>query len=178
MSATIRQEQAGDEDAIRELTAAAFEPKPFSNGTEPAIIDSLRASGDLTLSLVAEQDGEIVGQITFSPVSIVAAEGAWFGLGPVAVAPARQGEGIGGALIREGLSRIRQMGAAGSVLTGDPAYYARFGFKGDCGLIYSDVPSKYVQALAFDGDLPSGKLTFSDTFEAAAANKDTYPAAS
>ncbi|MEL6662584.1 MAG: N-acetyltransferase [Pseudomonadota bacterium] len=172
MSVIVRDERPGDEAAIHAITAAAFHPMPYGDGTEPFIIDALRASGDLTLSLVAEQDGEIVGQVTFSPVTIDTAAGDWFGLGPVAVAPARQGEGIGGALIREGLSRIRQMGAAGCVLTGDPAYYARFGFTGDCGLIYSDVPSKYVQALAFDGDLPSGTLNFCDTFEAAVANKD------
>src|SRR5690606_18603384 len=114
--------------AIHTLVAAAFDGHPHSDGSEPAIVDRLRADGDLTISLVAEDGGEIVGHIAFSPVTISDGNEGWFGLGPVAVAPQRQREGIGAALIEHGLALLRERGSAGCVVLGDPAYYGRFGF--------------------------------------------------
>ncbi len=87
----IRKETIEDIASIRELTKRAFEPMPYSNGTEPIIIEALRQDGELTLSLVAEDHGVIVGQITFSPVTIDGEHDGWFGLGPVSVEPEKQG---------------------------------------------------------------------------------------
>lgn len=152
----VRDELPEDVVAISVLTMAAFADAPHSDGTEAAIIEALRATGALTLSLVAEDDaGSIIGHIAFSPVAIVDANGqaaqGWYGLGPVSVSPARQGEGIGGGLIREGLARLAASGANGCVLLGDPAYYTRFGFKADAGPAYPGPPPEYFQALAFPG---------------------------
>ena len=89
----IREETPADEEAIFTLTTAAFEPMPFSSGTEATIIDNLRSDGDLTLSLVATIDNIIVGHITFSPVKVDRQKKHWFGLGPVSVAIISSGKG-------------------------------------------------------------------------------------
>lgn len=149
----IREEAASDIEQITAITAAAFAPKPYSNGSEPAVIAAVRASGDLTLSLVAEEDGVILGQITFTPV---------------AVRPDRQSEGIGAALIKDGLARLKQLDAAGCVLVGNPDYYGRFGFQNHCGLSYSGLDARIVQKRVLAGPDKTGKLTYCDSFEAAA----------
>ncbi|MEL7486310.1 MAG: N-acetyltransferase, partial [Pseudomonadota bacterium] len=158
-------ERPGDEDAIRELTKTAFASAPFSDGTEPAIIDALRASGDLALSLVAEREGRIIAQVTFSPVTVDGDYVRWVGLGPVSVEPSLQKRGVGGRLIRDGLRRIKTMGARACVLVGDPAYYARFGFDGDCGLDYAGIEARYVQRLLFAPPALAGALRYCDAFE-------------
>lgn len=124
----IRLETPADMAAIRQITLDAFAGAEHSSGTEGAIIDGLRAAGTLTLSLVAMEDGRIIGHAAFSPVAIAGRDAGWFGLGPVSVRPDRQGKGTGAALIREGLSRLRDMGAEGCVVLGDPGYYGRLGF--------------------------------------------------
>jgi putative acetyltransferase len=161
----IREETSADYRSIFDLTAAAFEPMPFSNGSEPDIINQLRRDKDLVLSLVAEDAGDVVGQVTFSPVRISQAEGSWIGLGPVAVTPSRQKQKIGGALINAGLSRIKALGANGCVLIGNPNYYRRFGFQSADELTYANLPTEYVQYLAFDGPTPKGEIIYSPAFE-------------
>jgi putative acetyltransferase len=163
----VRDEQPGDAAAICEVTTQAFTDAPHAAGIEGAIVDALRAADALTVSLVAEVDGEIVGHIAFSPVTIADAEGDWFGLGPVSVRPDRQGAGIGAALIGAGLARLRATGAASCVVLGDPAYYQRFGFVGDGPLFYPDVPAEYMQALPFgDGAMQTGEVTYHPGFDA------------
>jgi len=165
----IRPEATSDFVDIGEITAAAFAPKPFSNGTEPAVIEALRDNGDLILSLVAVEGVEIVGQITFSAVKIDDEHQGWFGLGPVAVRPDRQSEGIGGALILAGLEHLRQMNAAGCVLVGNPDYYSRFGFINKCGLEYGGLDATVVQKLVLAGPDKTGTLTYCESFERAAS---------
>lgn len=84
---TTRPEEARDADAIREITQQAFSAAEHSSGTEGAIIDGLRAARSLSLSLVAEDDGSVIGHVAFSPVFVDGDEAGWFGLGPVSVAP-------------------------------------------------------------------------------------------
>ena len=165
----IRAESENDVADIREVTAAAFAPKPYSNGTEPAVIDALRASGDLILSLVAVEDDVLLGQITFSPVKINDAHENWFGLGPIAVRPDRQGESIGAALIKVGLKQLQEMNAAGCALIGNPEYYSRFGFQNNCGLDYGDLDTKFIQKLILAGPDRTGALKYCDSFERAVA---------
>ncbi|KQU72712.1 GCN5 family acetyltransferase [Aminobacter sp. DSM 101952] len=162
----LRAERPEDVDTIRSLTSAAFATAPHSSQTEAAIVDALRDAGALTLSLVAEDDGEIAGHVAFSPVTVNGADAGWYGLGPVSVWPDRQGRGIGQALIRKGLDDLRQQGAKGCVLIGDPAYYGRFGFVADPRLTYGDIPSQYVQRLAFGDELLVGELAFHAGFDA------------
>jgi putative acetyltransferase len=161
----IRSEQSGDELAIHELTLKAFEPMSFSDGTEAPIIDQLRKDGDLTISLVATKGREIVGHIAFSPVTIGGEHGGWYGLGPVSVRPDRQKSGIGSCLINEGLLHLKELGAVGCVLIGNPDFYSRFGFRSDGNLIYDEVPAQYVQWLSFGTHSATGVLKFAPAFE-------------
>ena len=165
-AARIRAERPGDEDAIRALTTAAFAGGPFGAGTEAAIVDALRRDGDLVLSLVAEADGEAVGHVAFSPVRIGGAAEGLFGLGPVCVAPPRQGGGIGSALIEAGLAELSARGARACVLVGDPGYYERFGFRALDGLTYEGIPGRYVLARGVTGEAPTGALAYAPGFEA------------
>ncbi|MDB5494560.1 MAG: hypothetical protein JWP86_1897 [Phenylobacterium sp.] len=160
----IRRERPEDATTIHALTDAAFMGRPFSDGAEAQVIDGLRATGALTLSLVATHDREIVGHIAFSPVTINGEAGGWFGLGPVSVWPDRQRTGIGQGLIREGLRRLRAMGAGGCVLLGDPAYYARFGFENDPNLRNVGAPPWAFQCLTLNGPRPRGEVSFHPCF--------------
>ncbi len=119
----IRPEQRADEPAIRAVHVAAF-----PTDAEAVLVERLRAAGRLRVSLVAVVEGEVVGHIAFSPVSLDERV-AGLGLAPVAVLPAVAGRGVGGTLVREGLSACRAAGAGLVVVLGDPAYYARFGFQ-------------------------------------------------
>ncbi|WP_038364489.1 N-acetyltransferase [Bosea sp. UNC402CLCol] len=163
----IRPEQPADAAAIRALTTEAFAAAPHSSGTEAAIIDGLRAAGALTLSLVAVEDDEIVGHVAFSPVTIDGTERGWFGLGPVSVRPGRQRSGVGSELIREGLQRLREIGAGGCVLLGDPGYYGRFGFAADPALVLEGVPPEYFMRLAFGAGVPAGTVRYHAAFDGA-----------
>ena len=162
----IRQERPGDEAAIRTLTDAAFRGVAFSNQTEAAIVEALRAASVLTISLVAVEAGKIVGHVAFSPVMIDGAGGDWYGLGPVSVRPDRQRSGIGQALVRDGLRRLGSMAAGGCVVLGDPGYYSRFGFQYDPELWYGDVPAGYFQRLILGGPAPKGEVHFHPSFDA------------
>ena len=164
--AEIRDERPGDEDAIHEVTTAAFLEAPHTAHTEQFIVRELRHAGALTVSLVAEIAGRIVGHVAVSPVTIDGTECGWFGLGPVSVLPARQGAGLGSRLVREALTRLRTAGALGCVLVGEPAYYGRFGFLTEPALIVPSVPPEYVQALSFVDRLPRGTVTFHAAFAA------------
>lgn len=164
----IRPENEGDSDAMRQLVYDAFlhhpAHAPGALPTEHKIIDALRESGNLILSLVAEIEGEIVGQVAFSPVSINGQTGSWYGLGPVAVIAARQRQGIGSALIRAGLSEMQKRGAGGIVLLGDPNYYHRFGFQADPRLRLEGVPPEYFMIYAFEPVETTGIVAFAPEF--------------
>lgn len=154
----IRNEEPKDEGAIAIVLAAAFKDHPFSNQREPLLVEALRVAGAMTVSLVAELDGEVVGHIAFSPVTIDGLAGGWLALGPLAVRPDRQGQGIGKVLVRHGLERLRALPALGCVLVGDSAYYGRFGFARAAGLGVAGVPPDYVLVLAFAGSAPEGTV--------------------
>ena len=162
----IRSERDADASAIAEVTAAAFETLEISNQTEQFIIEALRAAGALKLSLVAELDGRVIGHIAFSPVTISDGTANWYGLGPVSVLPELQRQGVGKALIREGLSRLKEMGAGGCCLVGHPEYYIKFGFKNMPGLELEGVPLEVFFALSFDGHIPQGSVAFHEAFMA------------
>jgi putative acetyltransferase len=108
----IRNEKSTDIEAISEVTLAAFQNLPISHHTEQFIIKGLRDANALTISLVAEIDGKIVGHIAFSPVTISDGSLNWHGLGPVSVLPEYQKQGIGKSLIQEGLSLLRVQGSS------------------------------------------------------------------
>jgi len=162
----IRPETPADREAIAEVTRAAFADLEVSDHTEQYIVDALRAAGALSVSLVAERGGQVVGHIAFSPVTISDGTPGWYGLGPVSVLPACQRQGIGTALIREGLARLERRGGRGCCLVGHPGYYGRFGFDHPAGLAVEGVPAEVFFALAFEGEMPHGIVTFHEAFQA------------
>ena len=161
---TIRRERPDDVGTIHALTQVAFRDIQFSDGSEPQLVDRLRASGDLTLSLVAEDQARIVGHIAFSPVTMSDESTGWYGLGPVSVWPDLHGQGIGSALIRRGLADIREQGARGVVLLGEPDFYARFGFEHDPALSFPGPPPEYFQRLVLEGEPPHGEVRYAPAF--------------
>ncbi len=164
----IRNEVESDIPAIAEVTEIAFATLAISQHTEQFIIKALRAAGALTVSLVAEIDGKVVGHVAFSPVTISDGSPDWYGLGPVSVLPPHQRRGIGSALIREGLSRLQARGGKGCMLVGEPAYYQRFGFRNLPALTLEGVPPQYFLALPFGDQTPTGTVVFHHAFSARA----------
>jgi putative acetyltransferase len=123
-TALIRDEQATDYDAVRALNASAFD-----TAAEARLVDALREQAAPLVSLVAEQDGAIIGHILFTPVALSGRDDLEImALAPMAVAPSRQRQGIGSALVSAGLDRCRALGAGAAVVLGHPAFYPRFGF--------------------------------------------------
>jgi len=163
----IRAERSSDDLAIHDLTARAFTGMPYSEGTEASIIRLLRQSGALALSLVAEEDGIVIGHVAFSPIR-VGTHANWFGLGPIAVEPGRQRSGIGKALMENGLNILKSRGASGVALIGNPDVYRSSGFTSDGRLTYKSLEARYVQRIVFSGPDPEGELHFADAFDQAA----------
>jgi putative acetyltransferase len=165
MDVLIRSEKSTDIEAIEQVTIAAFKDRWYSDQTEHLIVDRLREAGAMSVSLVAELDGRVVGHVAFSVVTIDSEDKGWFGLGPVSVSPEMQKQGIGSKLILEGLSQIKGKGARGCVLVGDPEYYQRFEFRNYPALFYEGLPDpKYFMALPFYEDIPKGKVEFHQAF--------------
>lgn len=120
----IRREEAQDAPGVRAVNVTAF-----GSATEANIVDVLRSHACDVLSLVAEEDGAIVGHIMFSPVRVVGAPDLKaMALAPMAVAPQCQRGGIGSELVRAGLEECRRLGVETVFVVGHPAFYPRFGF--------------------------------------------------
>lgn len=161
----IRPETEADVEVVRDVVTQAFAGVEHSDGSEPAIVDALREAGALTVSLVAEQDGVVIGHVAASPVRIGETAAGWYGIGPVAVHPDQQGRGIGSALMEQVVDTLRVAGAAGAVLLGEPAFYTRFGFRQVPGLSYPGAPAEYFLALPFtDTPPPAGAASYHEAF--------------
>jgi putative acetyltransferase len=160
----IRSETASDIEAISNVTLAAFQNLAISNHTEQFIIKALRNANALTLSLVAEVDGKVVGHIAFSPITISDGSLNWYGLGPISVLPEYQKQGIGKSLILKGLSVLKDKGGQGCALVGEPNYYKRFRFKNIQGLIHEGIPQEVFLALPFGKNIPQGTVAFHEGF--------------
>jgi putative acetyltransferase len=165
-SVVIRTETRADTAAISAVTVNAFRTLEISQHTEQFIVEALRAAGALAVSLVAEHDGRVIGHVAFSPVAMSDGTPDWYGLGPVSVLPSYQRQGVGNALIRAGLSRLKETGARGCCLVCHPGYYQRFGFGNVPGLAVEGVPPEVFFAQSFDGHVPHGTVTFHEAFRA------------
>lgn len=120
----IRVEKEQDREAVRAVNEAAFE-----SPAEADLADALREGACPVVSLVAEDEGAIVGHVMFSPVRLRGRPDLRLtGLAPIAVIPERQREGIGSALVRAGLEACGKLGFGAVVVLGHPGYYPRFGF--------------------------------------------------
>ena len=126
----------------------------------------MRAAKALTFSLVAEVGGKVVAHVAFSPVTISDNSTGWYGLGPVSVLPEYQKQGIGMELINKGLSLLKESGAQGCALVGDPDYYKRLGFRNYPDLIHEGIPQEVFLALPFSGNIPRGNMKFHEGFSA------------
>mgnify|MGYP000271026984 FL=1 len=164
MNPIIRPETAGDQAAIHDITQRAFAPMPYSDGDESDLIDRLRNADALPISLVAEQDGTVVGQVTFTEAFAADGSPGWYALGPVAVEPELQSQRIGAQLIEAGLDRLRERDAAGCVLVGNPAYYSRFGFQPFPHLCPEGEPAEYFQILPLRVKQPDAVVGFHPLF--------------
>jgi putative acetyltransferase len=123
---TIRDENPADRDRVRAVNQLAFD-----GDVEADLVRVLYAAGEVLFGLVAEADGRLVGHILFSRLPIAMATGEVIpaaALAPLAVLPDWQRQGIGSALVRQGLARCQERDVPAVVVLGDPAYYTRFGF--------------------------------------------------
>ena len=158
----IRPERAGDAPGVRAALVAAF------GGTvEADLVDRLRADGDLVLTLVAEQADCIAGVVAFPRLDLDLGGRIVpvLGLAPVGVLPDVQRQGIGGALIRDGVARMTDRAERLVFVLGDLAYYGRFGFTVMDGFA-SRYAGLYFQALMLSPDAPkSGRVSYPKPFD-------------
>lgn len=156
----IRPETPEDAEAIRQVVETAF-----GTPAEARLVDALRRDGDVAVSLVAEDGGAIVGHVL---LSVMQKPGGCLGLAPVSVAPERQSEGIGAALVSEALARATADGWRGVFVLGDPTYYGRFGFDAALAHPYASAyAGDYFQALELvPGALAGGgEAAYAPAFE-------------
>lgn len=171
----LRTEAPDDVAAIRAVTEAAFRDHPHSRQTEAQVVDALRHAGGMTLSLVAHLGGRLVGHAAFSPVAISGGAPGWHCVGPLAVMPGWQGAGVGTALVWHGLRTLRQLGAAGCVVLGEPAYYGRFGFRSTPALRLPGAPAGCFLVRPFDRLIPLGTVRLHDAFDLVEPSDWTFP---
>ena len=167
MNIKIRNESVGDAPAIDAVTIFAFMNALHTSHTKQFIVTALRKAGLLTISLVADAEGTVIGHVAVSPVSISNGTSGWFGLGPISVLPEYQCRGVGSRLMHEALRILREHGAAGCVVLGEPEYYSRFGFQAGPNLILPDVPPEFFQAISLDSSpRPHGIVSYHQAFNA------------
>lgn len=170
MDVKIRPASEQDAHAIDSIIRAAFAATEHGYQGEAELVRMLEADGDALVSLVAEADSAIAGHVLFSRMD-VEADGAAIpaaGLAPVSVAPGRQGQGIGGALIRAGLDELRTQGVAISFVLGHEAYYPRFGYSPDLAARFaSPFAGPHFMAMMLDSHAPwplGGRADYAPAF--------------
>jgi len=157
----IRQEAAGDEAAIAQVTEAAFAGKAYADGDEADLPERLRDAGALVLSLVAVERKQVIGHVCLSPAMV--GNDKWLSLGPVSVLPSKQGHGIGSALVSSAVGIAQAYGRGGVVLMGDPQFYSRLGFEQTSEVTFNGSETRHLQVYPF-GETPSGAAVFHPAF--------------
>jgi putative acetyltransferase len=152
IAATVRTERPADAVAVRTVLQAAF-----AGSLEADMVERLRDGGDLVLALVADRPECLAGYVAFPRLVLRSDDRAVpaVGLAPLGVLPQWQRQGIGGALVREGLARLRAAGEALVCVLGDPAYYRRFGFAAAPDFV-SRYAGPYFQVQRLARGAPSG----------------------
>jgi putative acetyltransferase len=154
----IRSETINDHDAIQEIHRLAF-----GRPAEAKLVDDLRKSGDTVISLTAARDSRVIGHVLFSKLK---APMKALGLAPVAVHPSFQKQGVGSALIREGLDQAKKDGCMCVFVLGDPGYYGRFGFRVESAKGYSSLYSgRHFMALQFSDVPKTGEVIYPKPFK-------------
>lgn len=160
----IRPEAPADIADIWQVTRRAFSGRSYSDGNEQDIVNALRERGALEISLVAEQDGKIVGHVAFSPARAADLSPRWYTLGPVSVEPEFQRRGIGKALIRTGITGLRDLNAAGCIVVGDTNYYSQFNFAKAPQFAPAGTPKEHFMILCLAGTIPGCIVNFHEAF--------------
>ena len=160
----IRPERPGDAAGIWHVTKRAFAGLPYADGNEQDIISALRGCGALAISLVAEHRDRILGHVAFSPAVPEDSSPGWYALGPVAVEPGFQRQGIGRRLIRAGIAGLQERGAAGCIVVGDTHYYSQFGFVSAPERAPAGAPAEHFMVLRLGGPMPKGRVEFHQAF--------------
>jgi putative acetyltransferase len=165
---TVRRERPGDEASVRAVNLGAF-----PTAMEADLVDALRSGAAGYLGFVACDGDAVVGHVAFTPVTVAGAPARAMALAPLAVLPARQGEGIGSMLTRTGLDHLRAAGCALVVLVGHASYYPRFGFapasRHGLACPWPDVPDDVWLAAVLDpAGVPvgGGAVGFAEAFAA------------
>ncbi len=162
----IRPEEFSDYSAIYDVTKRAFAPMPFAGGNEQDLIEILRKAHALSLSLVAEENGKIVGHVALSPATHESGQGGWFGLGPISVEPALQRKGVGKMLIAKATTWMKTQKARGCILVGNTNYYSRHGFVCAVENAPEKEPAQYFMVLPLANTIPAGRFSFHPAFYA------------
>ena len=147
------------------MTERAFAGRSYSSGNEQDIVDALRVHHALTVSLVADCDGTVVGHVAFSPARPEDGTPGWYTLGPVSVAPEVQRRGIGQALITAGIAKLRERGASGCIVVGDTNSYSRFGFVKAPEHSPLDELKEHFMILSLTPHVPCGVISFHIAFQ-------------
>ena len=150
----IRAEESSDVAAVHALNTVAF-----GGPAEAILVDALRAAARPIVSLVAEDGGEVVGHILFSPVTVECSGEVFHGMGlaPMAVAPDHQHRGVGTALVETGLKQLSAAKCPFVVVIGHPEYYPRFGFvpasESRIAHGFAGIPQSVLFVRFFDSDI-------------------------
>ena len=154
----VRDERSSDWKAVYDVVSSAF-----GQLAEAELVEELRGAGDSVASLVADEDGHIVGHVLLSRMD---APFRALALGPVSVIPARQRSGIGSALVKRALHRARTEGWAAIFVLGDPSYYERFGFDREAAAGFtSPYAGRHFMVLKLSPSLPTtGELRHAPAF--------------
>jgi putative acetyltransferase len=165
VTCNIRRETSSDHEAITAVVNAAFQGMPYAEGDEAALVTELRRVNALTVSLVAELNSVVIGHIAFSPARAVDGTPGWYGLGPLAVLPEHQKQGIGSALLHAGLDELAHLNAHGCILVGYPQLYTRFGFYHAPANAPQDEPPEFFMIKVLQGNAPCGPVYFHEAFK-------------
>ncbi len=157
----VRNESPPDSKAVYQVVSSAF-----GQLAEADLVEELRQAGDIVVSLVAEEDGQIVGHVLLSRMD---APFPALALAPVSVIPSKQGSGIGSALVKGAVNRARSEGWAAIFVLGDPNYYERFGFDREAAAGFtSPYAGRHFMVLKLSPALPAttGELRHAPAFAA------------
>ncbi len=163
-SIDIRTAHPRDYEAINAVVRRAFADAPHSNQNEHELVAALQSGGKMALELIAAGGSDIIGYLSFTRARMVELDGEIFCLAPLAVDPDWHKRGIGSALTRAGLDRLRAQGAAACVVYGDPAYYRRFGFALKPEVSSPGLEQEYFQVLFFAAPETGGRATLEPLF--------------
>ena len=162
---SIRPESKDDHTGVSELLQLAYVHSPYRHHNEHQFVETLRFEKALDVALVAHLDGDVVGYIALSKITVDRRDIGWYAIAPIAVNPKLQAKGIGARLINAALDRLALKNANGVVVLGEQSFYGKFGFTTEHGLRLVGQHPDYVLALDFNESAPMGDIAFHFAFD-------------